>query len=108
MAAVLERYAQLAHSGRGRHDAGLAAVLHHDEQVAAGRHQLQRLVAQLIAEVAAAGAARDDVAPDELAAYCLAALAAAGELPSAAAVRRLVALTLAGLRPLPGHGVEVT
>lgn len=99
LAAVLERYAQLAYSGRGRHDAELAAVLHRDEQVVAARHRLRRLVAELIAEAAVAGAARDDVVPDELAAYCLAALGAAAEVPSAAAVRRLVSLTLAGLRP---------
>jgi hypothetical protein len=42
---------------------------------------------------------RRDVAPDELAVYCLNALAAAGDLPSEAAVRRLVTVTLDGLRP---------
>ena len=98
LAAVLERYAVNAHLGRGAHDAELAAVLHRDEQVAAARHRLRRLLAGLIAEAAAAGAVRDDTAADELAAYALHALGAAGELRSAAAVRRLVALTLAGLR----------
>ena len=97
--AVLERYALNAQSGRGGHDSELAAVLHRDEQVAAARHRLRRLVAGLIAEAAATGSVRDDVAPHELAAYCLAALGAAQELRTAAAVRRLVALTLAGLRP---------
>lgn len=99
LAAVLERYALNAQSGRGGHDADMAAVLHRDERVAAAHRRLRRLVAGLIREAAAAGAVRDDMGPDELAAYCLAALAAAGELGSAAAVRRLVALTLAGLRP---------
>ncbi|MBA2423836.1 MAG: TetR/AcrR family transcriptional regulator, partial [Actinobacteria bacterium] len=42
---------------------------------------------------------RDDVSPDELASYCLHALSAAGGLSSRAAVRRLVTVTLAGLRP---------
>jgi hypothetical protein len=42
---------------------------------------------------------RNDVAPDELASYCLHALAAASSLPSKTAVRRLVTVTLAGLRP---------
>ena len=37
----------------------------------------------------------------ELASYCLHALAAASSLPSAAAIRRLVTVTLAGLRPPP-------
>lgn len=99
LAAVLERYALSAHLGRGGHDAELAAVLHRDEQVAAARHRLRRVVARLIAEAATAGAVRGDATPDELAAYALHALGAAGELRSAAAVRRLVRLILAGLRP---------
>jgi hypothetical protein len=52
-----------------------------------------------VAEAAEAGVLRDEVPPDELASYCLHALAAARGLPSKAAVRRLVAVTLAGLRP---------
>jgi hypothetical protein len=42
---------------------------------------------------------RGDVAPAELAAFCLHSLSGAASLPSEAAVRRLVPLTLAGLRP---------
>jgi hypothetical protein len=42
---------------------------------------------------------RDDVPIDELAAYCLHALGAAGDLPSKSAVRRLVSVVLAGLEP---------
>ena len=42
---------------------------------------------------------KDDVAPGELASYVLHTLAAASDLPSKAAVRRLVAVTLSGLRP---------
>ena len=98
LAAVLERYAAGAQAGRGGHDAELAAVLHRDEQVNAARHRLRRLLADLIAEAAAAGRVRNDVAPDELAAYCLAALTAAARMSSRAALRRLVAVTLAGLR----------
>ena len=100
LAAVLERYALNAQSGRGGHDSELTAGLHRDEQVAGARHRLRRLLAGLITEAVATGRVRDDVGPDELAAYCLAALAAAGELRSRGAVRRLVGLTLAGLRPL--------
>jgi hypothetical protein len=44
------------------------------------------------------GDLRDDVAPDELASYCLHARSAASSLPSKAAARRLVTVTLAGLR----------
>ena len=53
----------------------------------------------LLTEAAETGDVRDDVAPEEFASYCLHALAAAGSLPSEAAVRRLVAVTLGGLRP---------
>ena len=42
--------------------------------------------------------ARLTISPDELALYCLHALGAASTLPSKAAVHRLVAVTLAGLR----------
>ncbi len=56
------------------------------------------MVRQLLSEAAATGHVRGDVAPDELASYCLHALAAASSLPSKAAVRRLVSVTLAGLR----------
>ena len=46
-------------------------------------------------------AARSDVPPDELASYCLHALSGAANASSKQAVRRLVGLTLDGLRP-PG------
>ncbi|MFG2131266.1 hypothetical protein ACGFNV_26070 [Streptomyces sp. NPDC048751] len=52
-----------------------------------------------MAEGVQAGQVRGDVIPDELAGYCLHALAGAGALTSMAAVRRLVSVTLAGLRP---------
>jgi hypothetical protein len=54
----------------------------------------------LLTEAVQTGDIRDDVAPDELATYCLHALTAASNLPSKAAVYRLVTVTLAGLRPL--------
>ena len=57
------------------------------------------LVRQLLLEGAASGEIRDEVAPDELAHCCLHALTAASALPSKPAVRRLVTVTLAGLRP---------
>ena len=59
------------------------------------------LIRDVLVEVRAAGGLRDDVAPDELATFCLHALSAAGSLPSEAAVRRLVDVTVAGLRPQP-------
>lgn len=96
--AVLEAYAQITHESRGHHDTELAALLHRDEQVARAEHHLRGMMRQLLADAAVTGDVRDDIAPDELASYCLHALAAAGSLPSKAAVRRLVAVTLTGLR----------
>ncbi|MFZ3497487.1 hypothetical protein ACODT5_30395 [Streptomyces sp. 5.8] len=54
-----------------------------------------------MAEGVQAGDLRDDVPTAELAAYCIHALTAASPLPSRAAVDRLVAVTLDGLRPVP-------
>jgi AcrR family transcriptional regulator len=97
--AVLEGYALISHESHGRHDSELAAFLHRDEQVSRAQQQLRHMVRDLLNEAAKVGDVRDDVAPDELAAYCLHALTAASSLPSKAAVRRLVTVTLAGLRP---------
>jgi AcrR family transcriptional regulator len=97
--AVLEAYALISHESHGRHDAELASLLHRDEQVVRAEQQLRTMVRDLLAEAAENGEVRTDVPPDELARYCLHALAAAGSVPSKAAVRRLVTVTLAGLRP---------
>jgi hypothetical protein len=96
---VLEAWALIAHESRGHHDSELVAFLHRDEQVARAQQQLRHMIRDLLTEAAAAGDLRDDVAPDELASYCLHALTAASSLPSKAAVRRLVTVTLAGLYP---------
>jgi len=97
--AVLEAFALISHESHGHHDTKLAAFLHRDQQVARAERQLRHMIRDLVAEAAEAGVLRDEVPPDELASYCLHALAAARGLPSKAAVRRLVAVTLAGLRP---------
>jgi AcrR family transcriptional regulator len=97
--AVLEAYARIVRETRRHHDTELAAFLHQDEHLTRARRQLHDLIRDLLADRVQAGDLRDDVAPNELASYCLHALAAAGDLPSQAAVRRLVAVTLAGLRP---------
>jgi AcrR family transcriptional regulator len=97
--AVLEAYALISHESHGHHDRELAAFLHRDQQVARAQHQLHAMIRDLLTEAAETGELRDDVPPHELASYCLHALATAGSLPSKAAVRRLVAVTLAGLRP---------
>ena len=97
--AVLEAYAIICHHRERHGTEQLAALLHRGEQVHRAQRRLINLFRDLLTEVAETGELRDDVAPDELASYCLHALAAAGGLPSEAAVRRLVAVTLAGLRP---------
>jgi AcrR family transcriptional regulator len=97
--AVLEAYALISHESHGHYDTELAAFLHRDEQVVRAQHQLREMIRDLMTEGAETGDLRDDVAPDELASYCLHALTAAGSLPSKAAVRRLVTVTLAGLQP---------
>ena len=96
--AVLEAFALIAHE---HHGTELAALLHRGEHVVRAQQQLTDFIRDLLIEGAESGHFRHDVAPDELASYCLHALTAASSLPSEAAVRRLVRVTLAGLRP-PG------
>jgi AcrR family transcriptional regulator len=98
LAAVLEAYAFIQQQRHG-HGAELSALLHRGEHVVHAERHLHGFVRDLLAEGAEAGEVRGDVTLDELAAYCLHALGAAGGLLSDAAVRRLVAVTVAGLRP---------
>jgi AcrR family transcriptional regulator len=99
--AVLEAYALISHE---HHGSELAALLHRGEHVARAQQHLHDFIRDLVTDGAKTGDLRDDVAPDELASYCLHALSAAGSLPSKAAVRRLVTVTLAGLHPPPAPG----
>jgi AcrR family transcriptional regulator len=94
--AVLEAYALIQHEHQGTE---LAALLHRGQHVARAQQHLVDLICDLLTEVADTGELRDDVPPAELATYCLHALMAAGSLPSKAAVRRLVTVTMAALRP---------
>ena len=98
--AVLEAFALLSHHSHGHEDNDLSALLHGDRQVVRAQEQVLDLVRHLVAENVENGDVREDIAPDELARYCLHALTAARILPSKAAVRRLVTVTLAGLRPV--------
>jgi AcrR family transcriptional regulator len=97
--AVLEAYAVVSRDSRGHHDTEFAAVLHRDEQVARAQHQVHAMIRDLLTEAAQVGDVRDDVTPDELADYCIHGLGGAGRQRSKAAVRRLVTVTLDGLRP---------
>jgi len=96
--AVLTAYASIVHEARGHANSELAALLHRGERVARAERELQDMVGDLLATASRHGTVRNDVPADELAAYCLSALAAAGQAPSLAAARRLVQVTLAGVR----------
>jgi AcrR family transcriptional regulator len=96
--AVLEAYALMTNDAAKHRDTDIAPVLHWRRQVADAERQLHRLVSTAIAEAAENGSIRADISPDELATYSLNALAAAATLRSKAAITRLVAVTLAGLR----------
>jgi AcrR family transcriptional regulator len=95
--AVLSAFAQIQHA---HHGSDLpVAMLHRGGHVTEARRQLHVLVSDLITACAVSGDIRPGVPAGELASYCLHALSAASGMPSRAAVRRLVAVTLAGLRP---------
>ncbi|MGW6200321.1 TetR/AcrR family transcriptional regulator [Kribbella sp. NPDC055110] len=89
---VLEAYAFICYE----HPASEAVGLHRSEQVGHAREHLVEFIAERLGDV------RVDVPPRELATYCVHALQAAGAVPSKAAVRRLVQVTLDGLRGQPG------
>ena len=93
---MLDAYAVIR---RNQDATRLGALLHGADHVGHAQDHLRRLLADLIREGASIGQFRDDVSADELAMFCLAAMTAAGDLPSQAAVRRLVSVTMAGLRP---------
>jgi AcrR family transcriptional regulator len=96
LAVVLLTYAELSKQHDGSE---LASRLHRGEHVAAAQARLRAFLAELVTEAARAGHVRADVPAQELSDYALGALSAAGGAASAAAVRRLVELTLAGMRP---------
>jgi AcrR family transcriptional regulator len=97
--AVLTAYALITHESHGHRDTELAALMHRGEHVARAEVQLRDMIRDLLTEAAEAGVIRGDVSAAELAGYCLHALTAARGLQSKASVRRLVAVTLAGMRP---------
>jgi AcrR family transcriptional regulator len=99
---LLEAFARMQYDLRHAHATELAAFLHRHEHVAAARRRLRRYLRELLAAGAQAGQIRSDVAPAELADYCMHALAGAAAMRSEAAVGRLVAVTVTGLRPARG------
>ncbi|MDQ3620315.1 MAG: TetR/AcrR family transcriptional regulator [Actinomycetota bacterium] len=99
LGAVLKAYALITHQSRKHHDTELAALMHRHGHVARAEHQLRRLVRELVADAQQRGDVRSDLEADELLTYCLHALTAASQMPSKAAVLRLVDVTVDGLRP---------
>jgi AcrR family transcriptional regulator len=121
VAGMLERLAQVRdHAGSGRdrvrdvldayalmlrerpHGAEFAALMHRQEGLAEAHRKLSAFMQDLLADAASAGAVRSDISPHELANYCRHALGAAHNLPSRAAVGRLVTAVVAGLSPPTG------
>jgi AcrR family transcriptional regulator len=98
--AVLEAYALLSRHSRGHQDAGFAELLHRDERIGRAQRQVHEMIRDLVGAAAKAGDVRDDVPPDELAGYCITALAGAGKLRSKPGIHRLVMVVLDGLRPV--------
>lgn len=96
LAAVLHAFALISYEHHGN---DLAPALHQRAHVERAHQHLRDFVTDLIGRAATTGDIRADIAAGELATYCLHALNAASDLPSKAAVSRLVGLTLAGLRP---------
>ena len=94
--AVLAAYAAIQSR---RHDGELAVHLHASSHVGRARNRIEDVVEELLAEAAENGAVRTDLSPRELAGFCMHALTAAAGLRSKASVRRLVDVTLDGLRP---------
>ncbi|MEU6914310.1 hypothetical protein [Streptomyces olindensis] len=97
---MLRAFALITHDVGHHHDSGLAASLHSGPRVVQAQRELYSMVEELLADGARQGRVRGDIAPGELASYCLHALAAAGGLPARAAVHRLLTVTLAGLHPV--------
>lgn len=93
---VLEAYAFIL---QGHPSGELAAELHRTEHVARAEQHLTGFLEDLITEAARKGVVRGDTPPVELASYCVNALGAARSMGSKKAVRRLLDVTLAGLRP---------
>lgn len=94
--AILATFADMAYRS-GQQDAALAALIHRDDSVVRAQGHLRGIVRDLIAQGAKSKRLRRDVPPDELAHFCLHAIAAAAQLSSKVARRRLVDVTLAAL-----------
>jgi len=92
LAAVLSRYAEIRRDLP--HGTDLATLLHQGTRVENAEQQVLDLLSEAISAAAESGQVRSDVAPADLARFCLYALAAGGHSPAT----DLVPVVLAGLR----------
>lgn len=99
LTAMLQAFAVIAQDSHSHADTDLAAFLHRGHERLRPEHHLRQMLEAVLDEAAQDGNIRTDVPSRELAAYCLHALAASRGLHSKSAVRRLVEVTIAGLRP---------
>jgi AcrR family transcriptional regulator len=90
LAAVLETYADIRYQSSAH---GELAPLHRGGHVAGAERRVREIIGALIADGAETGELRSDVPAEELAAFCVHALAASATLRSRPAVRRLVGVT---------------
>jgi AcrR family transcriptional regulator len=83
----------------GRHGSDVALLVHRSGHVEGAQRRLTSFLRDVLTEARKADHVRSDIASEELATYCLHALAGAGALRTRAEVARLVDLTISGLRP---------
>lgn len=95
---VLGAYTFMTHQ---RPNTELANLLHTDPHATHAQEHLHTFIRDLIRAAADKGQARADIPARELATYCLHALGAARDLPTKAAVQRLLQVTLEAIRATP-------
>lgn len=89
LAAVLERYAL---NRQHRHGPAHSDLRHSDALLSPARKEVRRLVTELLIAESMRGNVRTDMPPDHLAAYAVAAMDAASDLPTPHAARHLAQL----------------
>lgn len=97
LANVLRKYAELVQQSHTNVDTDLIRLLHREAD-ASPEDRLRTIVEALVEDAAKTGTVRTDASAAELASYCIHALGAARGLASTAAIRRLVTVTISGLR----------
>lgn len=97
LVAVVGAYASICFH-RARHGStDVSALVHRSAEVEIAERRLRNVFDQLIEEAVADALVRTDVSTEELAAYCLHALSAAGQATDLEQVQRLVRVVLSGL-----------